>query len=321
MRIAALILLWIALAGQALAESPSMRVAVLKFGTVNWLMNTITHHGLDEKHGYKLDVVPLAGKAATTIALQSGDVDAIVTDWVWAMRQREQGVPFMFLPYSRALGALMVRPDAGISSICDLKGKSIGVAGGAIDKSWLVLQAIARRDCGFDLAAETESLFGAPPLMSRQIESGDVEAVSTFWHFAARLEAAGMQRHLGISEALAELDIDPAPPLIGFVWNSYAVAERPGLTDSFAASIREASSMLATDDAEWERLRPLMKAKSDVEFTLLRDYYRAGIVTDWTPEDTASAGKLHEALIGIGGQAYRNTSGPFDAALFPGADG
>ena len=130
-----------------------------------------------------------------------------------------------------------------------------------------------------------------------------------------------MQRHLGISKALGELDIDPAPPLIGFVWSTYTVSDRPGMTDAFAASVRDASAMLAENDAEWERLRPRMKAKSDTEFMLLRDYYREGIVTDWTAEDTASAAKLHEALIGIGGQAYRNTSGPFDATLFPGADG
>jgi NitT/TauT family transport system substrate-binding protein len=298
-----------------------MRVAVLKFGTVNWLMNTIAHHELDAKHGYTLDVVPLAGKAATTIALQSGDADAIVTDWVWAMRQREQGVPYRFLPYSRALGALMVRPDAGIETVCDLQGKSIGVAGGAIDKSWLVLQALARRDCEIDLAAETTSLFGAPPLMSRQIETGDVQAVSTYWHFAARLEAAGMTRKLGVDQVLGLLGIEPAPPLIGFVWNEEAMAKRDGLAQAFAASVRDASALLASDDAEWERLRPKMKAKTDAEFTLLRDYYRAGIVTDWTAADTDAARALHEALIGIGGQAYRNTSGPFDPALFPGVDG
>lgn len=303
------------------ADTPKMRVAVLKFGTVNWLMNTITHHGLDAKHGYALDVVPLAGKAATTIALQAGDADAIVTDWVWAMRQREQGVPYRFLPYSRALGALMIRPDAGIDTVCDLQGKSIGVAGGAIDKSWLMLQALARRECDLDLAAETSSLFGAPPLMSRQIETGDVHAVSTYWHFAARLEAAGMIRKLGVDQVLGLLDIEPAPPLIGFVWNAEAVAGRDGLTDAFAASVRDASDLLATDDAEWDRLRPKMKAKTDAEFILLRDYYRAGIVSGWTSEDTEAARDLHEALIGIGGQAYRNTSGPFDPELFPGEDG
>ena len=321
MRTLALILIWIGLAGHALADTQSMRVAVLKFGTVNWLMNTITHHELDARHGYALDVVPLAGKAATTIALQSGDADAIVTDWVWAMRQRERGIPYRFLPYSRSLGALMIRPDAGIDNVCDLAGKSIGVAGGAIDKSWLVLQALAKRDCGIDLAAEVDSLFGAPPLMSRQIETGDVHAVSTFWHFAARLEAGGMIRKHGIDQVLALLGIEPAPPLIGFVWNESELSDRPGLAEAFAASVRDASTLLANDDAEWERLRPKMKAKTDAEFTLLRDYFRAGIVSDWTAADTEAARNLHEALIGIGGQAYRNTSGPFDPALFPGADG
>ncbi|MEM7188987.1 MAG: ABC transporter substrate-binding protein [Pseudomonadota bacterium] len=299
------------------AAEPTMRVAVLKFGTVNWLMDTITTHGLDKANGFELDVVPLAGKSATTIALQSGDADAIVTDWVWAMRQHQAGTPYKFLPYSRSLGALMVRPEAEVADLCDLKGREIGVVGGAIDKSWLVLQALVAKKCGYDLAAETQSLFGAPPLMSRQLESDEVDAVSTFWHFAARLEASGNTRMVGITEALADLEIAPAPPLIGFVWNPENTDDRPGLIANFANAVKAASEILGSDDAEWERLRPKMKAKSDAEFTLLRDYYRAGIVSTWTAEDTAAANALHEALIGIGGQAYRNTSGPFIGEVFP----
>jgi hypothetical protein len=64
-----------------------------------------------------------------------------------------------------------------------------------------------------------------------------------------------------------------------------------------------------------------MEAANDAEFTLLRDYYREGIVTDWTAADTAAAEKLHEALIGIGGQAYRDTSGPFVVDVFPATGG
>ena len=312
-------LIWLGLVWPATAAEQTLRVAVLKFGTVNWLMDTIKTHGLDTAEGYTLEVVPLAGKAATTIALQSGDADSIVTDWVWAMRQHEAGTPYRFLPYSRSLGALMVRPDAGIIGLCDLKGRDVGVVGGPVDKSWLVMQALVRDRCGFDLAAETQALFGAPPLMSRQLEEGAIDAVSNFWHFAARLEASGNIRLMGVDQALEALGITPAPPLIGFVWNPENLTDRPGLIDAFARSVRTAGEKLASDDAEWERLRPKMKAKSDAEFTLLRDYYRAGIVTGWSDADTAAARKLHEALIGIGGDAYRNTSGPFIAAVFPDA--
>ena len=119
---------------------------------------------------------------------------------------------------------------------------------------------------------------------------------------------------------LAGLDIVPAPPLIGFVWNPENLADRPGLIEAFGRAVVAASALLGTDDAEWERLRPKMNAASDAEFTLLRDYYRAGIVTDWTDEDTRAAEALHEALIGVGGQAYRNTSGPFIADVFAASD-
>lgn len=320
MRYLIILAVWLGLTLPALAEE-SLRVAVLRFGTVNWLMDTIKSNGLDKAEGFTLEVVPLAGKPGTTIALQSGDADMIVTDWVWAMRQHQAGTPYRFLPYSRALGALMVRADSGIGDICGLKGRRIGVVGGAIDKSWLVLQALVRDRCGFDLAAETQSLFGAPPLMSQQLETGAVDAVSTYWHFAARLEAAGQTRVIGIDQALEQLGITPAPPLIGFVWNPENLADRPDLVARFARAAAAASEILAEDDSTWEALRPSMNAADDREFTLLRDYYRAGIVTDWTAADTAAAEKLHHALIGIGGQAYRKTSGPFVGAVFPATGG
>ena len=320
MRFLTIVAIWLGLTLPAFAED-SLRIAVLRFGTVNWLMDTIKERGLDKAEGFVLEVVPLAGKPATTIALQSGDADMIVTDWVWAMRQHQAGTPYKFLPYSRALGALMVDPKAGISDVCALKGRRIGVVGGAIDKSWLVLQSLVREKCGFDLAGESQSLFGAPPLMSRQLESGTVDAVSTYWHFAARLEAAGQTRMIGIEDALTQLGISPPPPLIGFVWNPENLVDRPDLAQRFARAAAAAGAVLAEDDSAWEALRPRMKAANDTEFTLLRDYYRAGIVTNWTAADTAAAEKLHEALIDVGGQAYRKTSGDFIGAVFPDVGG
>ena len=297
----------------ARADDPAVRVAVLKFGTVNWLLDTVTHHGLDRAQGVDLQVVPLAAKAATTIAFQSGDADMLVTDWVWAMRQRADGRALKFHPYSTALGALVGRTGTGL---CDLKGRTVGVVGGALDKSWLVLQALADRDCGFDLAAETQALFGAPPLMSRQLEDDRVAAVSTFWHFVAKLEAKGMTPLVRIKDALADLGIAPAPPMIGFVWD-------PGRTDPAAAqalmrAITTAGAILASDDAEWDRLRPLMRAANDAEFTALRDAYRAGIPGDWTDEQTDSARALYDLLTARAGKAFTDKAGPFNHRVFPG---
>ena len=59
-----------------------LRVGVLKFGTVNWELNVIEHHGFAKTEGVELEVVKLASKNASAVALQSGSVDMIVTDWV-----------------------------------------------------------------------------------------------------------------------------------------------------------------------------------------------------------------------------------------------
>jgi len=313
LRSAVLALAALLVATSAHAE-PVVRIAVLKFGTVNWLMETISARGLDRAHGIRLEAVPLAGKPATSIAFQAGDVDIIVTDWIWALYQRARGVEMGFAPFSNTLGALMTRGD--VADACDLKGHGVGVVGGELDKSWLVLQALVAQRCGFDLARETQALYGAPPLMSRQLESGAVDAVSTYWAEAARLEAAGMTRLVGISDALAQLGIVPTPPMIGFVWDRGRTD--PAALDGFLAAAADASRALAEDDAAWESLRSEMGAKSEVEFTLLRDAYRSGIPKPWTQADTEAARRLYELLVERGGKAFAAEAGPFDPAIFPG---
>ena len=109
---------------------PTVRVGVLKFGTVSWELDVIKTHGLDHKNGFDLYIVPLASKNATAVALQGGAVDMIVTDWFWVSRQRDKGYDYTFAPYSVAAGGLLARPDSGIASLDDLQDRKIGIAGG-----------------------------------------------------------------------------------------------------------------------------------------------------------------------------------------------
>lgn len=302
----------------AFADRPVLRIAVLKVGTVNWLTSTIVRQGLDRAAGYRLEVVGLAGGPATKIAFLSGDVDALVTDWVWAMGQRKRGRPLRFAPYSVALGALMSKRPL---KLCDLAGRTIGVVGGKQDKSWITLQALARKRCRIELAGETRAVFGAPPLIARQLRAGAVDAVSIYWNWAAKIQASGGRRIIGINKAMIALGIDPPPPLIGFVWNEKRTA--PGTIGAFLRSVAVAQEILRADDRAWETLRPLMRAGDDAEFRALRDHFRAGIPGPWTRARTGAARRLHALLLAGSGDAFRRNAGPFDPALFlvPGDDG
>ncbi len=131
--------------GVARAETQMIRVGVLAFGTVNWELDSLQFHGLDQRHGVQIAVTRLSGKNAAAVALQGGEVDAIVSDWIWVSRQRSSGADYSFVPHSLAAGGLMVRPDAGIGTLNDLRDKKLGIAGGPVDKSWLMLRAYAQK--------------------------------------------------------------------------------------------------------------------------------------------------------------------------------
>ena len=134
------------------APQDTVRIGVLKFGTVNWEIDTIVHNKLDEANGFKLEPVVLASNDATRIAINAGEVDVIVSDWLFVSRQRAEGLPLTFVPFSTSVGAIMVPPDSTAQTLADLKGAKIGVAGGPLDKNWLMYQGLAKDKYGFDLA-------------------------------------------------------------------------------------------------------------------------------------------------------------------------
>ncbi|TIN59190.1 MAG: ABC transporter substrate-binding protein, partial [Mesorhizobium sp.] len=100
-----------------------------------------------------------------------------------------------------------------------LKDKKIGVAGGPLDKSWLLIQALTRRDLGVDLSAASDIVFGAPPLISEKAIQGELDAVLNFWHFCARLEANGFRRLIGVNDAAKALGALGPVSALGYVFH------------------------------------------------------------------------------------------------------
>jgi len=101
-------------------DLPTVRLGALAYGTVNWELDTIKNNKLDEKHGFKLEVVPMGGGSASDIAFLGGEIDVMVSDVIWAAAQRAEGRDLKFIPYSTAVGGIMVKADSGINSLKDL---------------------------------------------------------------------------------------------------------------------------------------------------------------------------------------------------------
>ena len=215
------------LSAQPAEAANKVTVGVLKFGTVSWVLDTIQRNGLDKAEGIDLDVVPLASTEATAVGLQGGSVDIIATDWLWVSRERSGGADFTFSPFTTALGAIMVPPNSPIKTLADLKGKKLGVAGGPLDKSWLLIVAYALRTANLDLRTETTQVFGAPPLLAEKAKQGEVDAVLNFWPYAARLEAQGFKQLIGVEDVVSELGAKGEVAMVGYVFSESWAKKHP----------------------------------------------------------------------------------------------
>jgi NitT/TauT family transport system substrate-binding protein len=299
----------------ARGEPPGIRVAVLDYGTVTWELDTVRRLGLDEANGFRLEVRGMGGTSAARIAFQGGEADAMVADWLWVARQRAAGRDYVFLPYSRAVGGLMVPGDSGARALPDLAGGRIGIAGGPLDKSWLILRAHALETHGLDLEAETDQVFAAPPLVMQKAVSGAFDGAINYWHYQAKMRARGMRELVGVRAAAEALGLDPDTPLLGYVFRGGFVEERPELVAGFARASRAAKARLAEDDAAWEPLRGRMGAASEAEFEALRAGFRAGI-PEAGPVDRAAAERMFALMRRLGGRALTGDAETLPDGIF-----
>jgi NitT/TauT family transport system substrate-binding protein len=283
------------------APSPVVRIGTLRFGTVSWEADVIRHHGLDAAAAITVEIITFATPQAAQVALQSGAVDMVVADWLFVARQRASGADWSFIPFSNAVGALIAPAGSPVRAVPDLVGRTLGVAGTPLDKSWLILRAYAMKRYGIDLRTATKPSFGPPPLLNEQMNLGRLDALLTFWPQAAKAEAAGARRVLAVEDAVAGLGVSTGVPYIGYIFSQAWAEKTPQAISGFITAVQQARTRLATSDAEWQRLKPNTGAVDDAELTRLRDWYRLGIPNHWAQPERAAAAELFALLAQIGG--------------------
>jgi NitT/TauT family transport system substrate-binding protein len=301
------------------AAADAVRLAVQRTGTLAWELDVIRAHGLDRAANLTIAVTELAAPEAGKIALRGGSVDIIVSDWLWVARERSLGARLVFHPYSAAIGAVMVPAAAAarapIRSLADLKGRKLAVAGGAIDKSWLLLQAAAKQD-GIDLSKEATVVYGAPALLAEKTLQGEMDATLNYWNFCAALEAKGFRRLVGIEDVLPRLGATGRAAMLGYVFDESWATKNADTVPRFIDVTRKAKDILATSDAEWERIARLVGAPDAAALTTYRDRYREGIPRRPIDAEEADARTLFGVLATHGGRSLVGGATALDPGTF-----
>ena len=295
--------------------SETLRIGLQKTGTFAWQLDVIRRHNLDSIAGLDLKITEYASPDAGKLALNSGSVDLALVDWLWVARSRALGARVQFYPYSSAVGAIMVKSDSSLHSMGDLKGRVLAVAGGPLDKNWLIVQAAAIRQ-GIDLKRVVTLQYGAPPLMFQKLLQGEAEAGLNYWNFCARLQAQGYRPLLDVRDAEIALGLKEPVALLGYAFTEDFVAHHKSTIDRFIAMAQKANDIMRRSDAEWDALRPLMNAEDQETFEAYRDQTREGMPRRTIAAEQADARALFKTLAGIGGAELVGPLQELDPGLY-----
>jgi NitT/TauT family transport system substrate-binding protein len=299
LRVLLLALLAAAFATPALARD--IRLALQATGTAKWELAAMQELGLDKAHDLDIEIRDVADSRAGQIALQAGEADIILSDFVWVSLQRAAGNMVTLVPHSLTVGGLMVDPAAGIARLNDLTGKTIAVSGSPADKSYVALAAAYMQATGTVLSEDADIRFGAPPLVNEMLMAGQAQATLNLWNWNARAKLAGYTEFVTVPAMLTDLGIATTPPLLGWTFFDTVDADKQAAIAGFLAASSETKTALLADDTLWDRIRPAMNVDADdALFSQLRDDYRKGIVQTYGLEAVAAAAQYFELISRFG---------------------
>lgn len=284
-------------------DALTIQVGQQATGTFSWITHAIDYYGLDEKYNLDIQEEVFASKPATQLAIQAGEVDVVVDDFIGAVTMRQAGVPVRAIwPFSKATGGVVVPADSEVQTVEDLQGHSIA-ASSLGDKSILILRAYMVSEYGYDPQDEGMVLQAAAPLMQGLLDEGEIDAAIPYWHFVARMVGTGEYRDVQlISDLLAEMGFRDDLPILVVVGREGA---NPEAVTAFLAAMQEAIQLMKedTDDGIWQSIldNELYSLPDPSVFPSVRARWEAGIPSEWTPEMIDELVELVDQLVEVAG--------------------
>ncbi len=297
------------------AETVKIRLGVLSSGTLSWELAAMQHENLPDSSGLVLESIPLTDQQAGKVALQAGSVDIIISDWVWVSSMRLQGRDYSFYPYSSSAGGLMVPANSPIKTLSDLQGKKLGIAGGELDKNWAILQALALQQ-KINLNQALEKVYAAPPLLNQQLLNQRIDALLTYWQFAARLEAQGYRQLLSGEEMIQALGVTQTIPSLGYVFKQSWADQNKAALQLFLKKAQAAKNTLCDSQQAWQKIIKLTETQDVVTQQQLRTRYCQGRIAQWGVAEQKAVDTLYQKLQQIEDSKLTSSKAPLPVEMF-----
>jgi NitT/TauT family transport system substrate-binding protein len=104
--------------------------------------------------------------------------------------------------------------------------------------------------------------------------------------------------------------------MVGYVFDEKWAAQNRDTIARFIDVTGKAKDILASSNAEWERIAPLVGTTDGPTLKIYRDRYREGIPHRPIDEEEADARALYRALLAVGGAALVGNANELDPGTF-----
>lgn len=291
-------------------DLPVMRARFEHNGSPRYMLYAMKRLGLDEKHGFHLDVKLVSdelegGMETVEARLQDGDADLIDIDYISTARERSKGAPIVaFHPYGRTVGGLVAHEETPISDHTDLAERRIGVVR-RLDKNWILVRAACREYHGFDPEkAATSVEAGSKVELTRMLHDDEVDAILQFWPIIPEIVERGPYREvLPMSRLVQRLSgTENKLPISTFLTSESFLERRPTVVRRFVAAYQDVVDRLVIDDELWKTIGDRLMTYDDPTIVrAVRNGWRDMVVRGWDADTVRGMEQLFEYLLDIGG--------------------
>jgi len=308
-------------AASTAAAADKVKVVALE-GIQLFPMQIMETKGIAKKYGIDVDLMRVASPTASYTVMQTGDFNVGFGGWLSVAVLRSKGFKLSNV-YSMVGYTVetMVKADSPLKSLADLKGKRLGLFGGANAATTWLFRVVSVKFFGFDPTKEAKIFFGAPPLLVGMLDRGELDAILILDPFITQLLETGKFKSIGNPGNIWREKTGQHPMLVAITVNEPWAKANPDVVKRFVLAYREALTYLKTKPEAWPEIAKAMKVKTEKGAKLLYERTADALITRWDQkfidEQVAYAAELRKVFGPQSDIPAKIPEGTFDMGYAP----
>lgn len=238
-------------------------------------------NGIFAKRGIDVEMMQFADFQGVYTAMRTSAADMGSGGLASIINLRGNGVPVNVIwGTSLMLNDVLVKPDSGIKTLGDLKGKDIGVFGGASGTTANMFVAVLADQFGTDPRKDARVRYGAPTLLANMLSRGDIAAFVSNDPVTAIELAGGRVVSLGELGQLYAAKHGNYHPYAGALTVSDQFGkDHPEAVNAFLGAWNESVGILQTTPALWQ---PMLNKHMKINDPAVADLLMKRFTPLWT---------------------------------------